>query len=344
MADRLKIGVTGCGAMARAVHLPLLARRADVEISAIAEPDPGATAMALEQVPGARAFTTLDAMLAGTPLDAVIVAAPTGEHASAARAVFAAGCHLYLEKPLAHCGAEGARVLDAWRASGRVGMMGFNMRFNPLYRRLRELIRSGRAGRPVYTRSVFATAPRAAAAWKRSRATGGGALLDLGAHHIDLMRFLFSREPVAVCATLESRHAEDDTALLELELAGGPRVHGFYSLAAAEQDQVEVHGDCARLSVSRFTSLDVAVIDNPGMRGGPLRRLVLTMSALAQLPEALRARRSPLREPGYALALDCFLQAVRTGRLAADAADLDDGYKCLAIIEAAERCARGTAT
>lgn len=343
MTDRLQIGVAGCGAIARQVHLPLLSRRADVQVTAIADPAPEALAIAQSIVPAARPFSALEGMLADAPLHAVIVALPTGTHASAARCVLAAGCHLYLEKPLAANVAEGETVLSAWRASGRIGMMGFNTRFNPRHQRLRELIRAGRAGRPVYARSVFATAMRPMPDWKRCRATGGGALLDLGAHHIDLMRFLFSREPVAIDGTLQSRCTEEDTAVLDMELAGGPHVHGFFSLAAAEQDHVEVHGDRARLAVSRFTSLDVQVIDNPDGGAGTLRRVGRQAAAIRYLPEALRARRAPLREPGYAIALDRFLEAVRTGRLAEDAADLEDGYACLAIIEAAERAARGRA-
>lgn len=340
MKSRLKVGIAGCGAIARVVHIPLLARRADVDVHALAESDAGALAAAHALVPAARRFATLEDMVAGAALDAVIVALPTGVHAAAATTVLGAGSDLYLEKPLAAHVADGEAVLDAWDASGRIGMVGFNGRFNPLYGRLRDLIRSGRAGTPVYARSVFATASREMPEWKRRRATGGGALLDLGAHHIDLMRYLFEREPVAVRATTTSRITEADTAMIELELEDGLTVHGFFSLAAAEHDHVEVYGAHARLSVSRFTSLDVAVIDNPGRGGGEAGRLLRRAGALRHLGAALRARRSPLREPGYALALDAFLEAVRCRRMPADGADLSDGYACLAVIDAAERSVR----
>lgn len=340
MPAPVKIGIAGCGVIARCVHIPLLARRGDVVVHALAESDPDALAEANLVCAGARPYATLEDMLEESRPDAVVVALPTGAHAGAARAVLEAGCDLYLEKPLASNLADGQAVVDAWRESGRIGMMGFNARFNPLHLRLRELVRSGRAGVPVYARSVFSAAPRAMPEWKRRRATGGGALLDLGAHHLDLMRFLFGREPVSVGATIESRITEHDTALVELELEGGPRVHGFYSLAASEHDQIEVYGDVARLSVARFTSLDVSVVDNPGAGGGALGRLARRAGAIRHVGAALRARRSPLREPGYAVALDRFIDAVRTRRLAADAADLADGADCLAIIDAAERSAR----
>ncbi len=340
MTDRLKVGIAGCGAIARQVHLPLLAARPDVAIHALVDADIDALSEASTRVRGARPYATIADMLAESRPDAVIVALPTAEHALAASAVLHAGCDLYLEKPLTAGLTEAAPVLDAWRASGRIGMMGFNERFNPLHCRLRDLLRSGRAGNPVFARTVFSVGAAAVPDWKRRRATGGGALLDLGSHRIDLMRFLFGREVVAVQATIESRRTEDDTVLVELELEEGPRVQGFFSLAAAEHDQIEVFGERARLAVSRFTSLDVAIVDNPGEGGGAAARMLRRVGALRQLPAAWRARRSPLREPGYAIALDRFVAAVRSRRLDADAADLDAGLACLAVIAAAERSAR----
>lgn len=340
----IRIGVAGCGAIARQVHLPLLEHRTDVRVTAVAESDSARLDAACRIAPHARPHADLASLLEDE-VDAVVVALPTGLHAAAAETVLNAGKHLYLEKPLAASLPEGSRVLDAWSRTGLVAMMGFNCRFNPLYRRLRSLLAAGRAGTPVYVRTVFATAPGRLADWKRSRATGGGVLLDLASHHVDLLRFLFVREVARVSATILSRDTEDDTALLELELAGGPHAHLFVSLAAAELEQVEVHGDRARLSVSRFTSLDVTVTENPSNPLGTLRRGVRSAGALRNLGSVLRARLAPLREPGYALALDQFLGAIqRGGGKATPKPDLADGYACLAVLEAAERSSRSGAS
>jgi predicted dehydrogenase len=336
----IRIGVAGCGAIARQVHLRLLQRRRDARVTAVADVDPAQLDAACRIVPRARPHPDLASLLADE-VDAVVVCLPTGLHAPAAEAVLGAGKHLYLEKPLALSLPEGGSVLDAWSASDRVGMIGFNCRFNPLYRRLRSLLAAGRAGTPVYVRAVFATAPGKVADWKRSRASGGGALLDLASHHVDLLRFLFAREVARVTATVLSRCTEDDTALLELELEQGPRAHLFVSLAASELEQMEVHGDRARLSVSRFTSLDVAVTENPSNFLGTLRQVARSAGAFRNLGSAMRARRAPLREPGYALALDRFLGAVHQGgRRATPEPNLADGYACLAVIEAAERSSK----
>jgi predicted dehydrogenase len=338
MSGPVRVGVAGCGAIAQLVHIPLLRARADVRITALADSDSAVLSQSVVQLRGVRAHSSLEAMLEEGELDAVVVTLPTALHAGAACAVLDAGLHLFLEKPLATTPADAADVLASWRRAGTVGTMGFNCRANPLLGELRDLLRSGRAGQPRYVRTVFATAPRELPAWKRQRDSGGGALLDLGAHHIDYVRYLTGSEVTGVRATIRSRVTDHDTALVELTLDSGVDVHMYFSLASAEAEHIEVHGDAARLAVSRFTSLAVDVIDNPGAGGGPVARVVRRMRGLRHVGRALGARRAPLREPGYALLLDAFITAVRTG--AHDGyADLADGFACAAVIAAAEQSA-----
>lgn len=336
MRDRLEVGVAGCGWIARQVHLPLLRQRSDVRLAALADSDAAALGEAARQVPGARTYAQVTDMLASETLDAVVVALPPALHSPASCAVFEAGAHLYLEKPIATTLDESTAIMRAWHRSGRVGMMGFNCRGNPLYATLRDLMRAGRAGQIVYLRTFFSTAARAHPGWKRERASGGGALLDLGVHHIDLIRFVTGREITAVRATVSSRASEHDTALLECQLEGGISTHSFFSLAAAEGDHVEVHGDQARLSVARYASLDVEVVDNPGRGLGVIGRSLRRVTALRNLPRAVRARRAPLREPGYALLLDRFVRECRSPSAPSYAPSIADGYAAAAVVAAAE--------
>ena len=334
--DQLRIGVAGCGAIARQVHLPLLRARPDVNLAAVADSDESALAEAVKRFHGARPFHSLDDMIAEGGLDAVVIALPTALHAAAACAVFDAGLHAYLEKPLATTVNDAASVTNAWRRSGSIGVMGFNCRANPLLLEMRELLRAGRAGRTLFLRTVFSTAASPLPEWKYQRATGGGVLLDLGSHHIDLIRFLTSTEITGARATITSRMSEQDTALLELQLDNGVATQSFFSLAAAEVDHVEVHGDAARLSVARFASLDVDIVDNPGRGRGPIGLALRRAGALRHLGRAIRARRAPLREPGYAALLDGFVRAAQTGVTPRGLPDIADGFACSAVIAAAE--------
>lgn len=334
--DSLRVGLAGCGNIARTVHLPLLHRRRDVNLVAVADSDEGALAQAVLH-PGVQRYRSVDEMLSEARLDAVVVAAPPAQHSSLARAAFDAGLHVYLEKPMAPSLDEGAAIMRAWQRSGRVGVMGFNSRANRLHVRLRELIRAGRAGATVYIQTFFSSAAQSLPEWKRHRDSGGGALLDFGVHHIDLIRFLTGSEITGVRASVTSRTSEQDTALLELQLAGGIGAHAFFSLAAAEGDHVEVHGDRARLTVDRYSSMDVAIIDNPGRGFGMVGRVLRHVAAVRHLPHAMEARRSPLREPGYAVLLDRFVRAALSGRAPSDAPDIADGFAATAVVAAAER-------
>ncbi|HSG46624.1 MAG TPA: Gfo/Idh/MocA family oxidoreductase [Longimicrobiales bacterium] len=336
---RHRIGIVGCGVVARTVHVPLLRTRTDIQVRALVDPDPVARAEAARSFPGAAVYDDVESAVEGAELDAVVITAPTAVHAPITIACLNRGWDVYVEKPLASTLREANEVLRAWQASGRMGVMGFNARFHPLMRRLKDRLGEGRAGPPVQVRTVFTTAPRELPPWKRQRATGGGALLDLGAHHIDLVRYLFGLRIVAARAAVDSRRTEHDTAALEMVLEGGLRVLGHYSLAAAEREAVEVHGEEARLVVSRFTSLDVTITGNPG-RDPLLARLGRGVAALTRLGAALRYRRAPFRDPGYALVLGRFIAAVGTREMSPDTPDLRDGWECLAVIDAAERSLR----
>lgn len=335
--SQLRVGVAGCGTIARQVHLPLLQRRRDVKLVAVADSDGDALAEAVHRsAGGAQAYRSTEDMLREGELDAVVLALPPALHSSAACAAFDAGLDVYIEKPLAHTLEDGAAIMSAWRRSGRIGVMGFNCRANPLHLRLRHLMRAGRAGNIVYLQTFLSSAARSLPDWKRQRATGGGVLLDLGVHHIDLIRFLTGREVTGVRGSVSSRFSEHDTAMLELQLEGGIGAHAFFSLAAAEGDHVEVHGDVARLAVARYTSLDVNITDNPGRGLGVVGRVLRRAGAVRYLARAVEARRSPLREPGYAVLLDRFIRAGLTGVRPTDVPDIADGFAATAVVAAAE--------
>jgi myo-inositol 2-dehydrogenase / D-chiro-inositol 1-dehydrogenase len=250
----LKIGVMGCGGIARAVHLPLLSRLPQVEVVALAEADPERRAAAAKWARGASLFAGYPELLRESAAEAVLICLPNALHAEAAIASFEHGRHVYLEKPLATGLADARSVLSAWKTAGVTGMIGFNYRFNPLYQEARRQIASGRLGKLVGVRSVFATSAANLPAWKRSRAGGGGVLLDLASHHLDLVRFFFDQEICAVSADLRSLRSEGDSAVLQLRLSDGLLVQSLFSFRAVEEDRFEVYGETGKLTVDRYLS------------------------------------------------------------------------------------------
>jgi predicted dehydrogenase len=224
---------------------------------AVADPDARALASAEQVAPSAARFADYRELLTRDDIDAVVVALPTALHASAGIDVLAARKHLYLEKPIAATLPDAERLVECWRASGRVGAMGFNYRFHPLYLRLRELVRSGEIGTIIAMRSVFAAPTDALPAWKARRDSGGGALLDLGIHHIDLARYLLDREVRTVGAQVHSIKSDNDRVTLDLDLDDGVVAQAFFAFGAVEEDRIEVYGDGGKLTIDRHHSLTV---------------------------------------------------------------------------------------
>ena len=337
MSSPVRTALVGCGSLGRLVHLPILSSLPGTRLVAVADPDARALAAVEQLAPTAARFADRRELLTRDDVDAVVVALPTALHASAGIDVLAAGKHLYLEKPIAATLPDARRLVDCWRVSARVGVMGFNYRFHPLYRRLKSMVGDGAIGSLVAMRTVFAAPTDELPAWKARRDTGGGALLDLGIHHIDLVRFLLGREVRSVGAQIHDIRSESDRVTLDLELDGGIVVQSFFAFGAVEEDRVEVYGDAGKLTIDRHHSLTVErrptrVGSSRGQRlglgyRGPRFRDLLGSPVLSP------RLRAPTAEPSFRASLAHFIGAVNRANDAIP--DLDDGLRALEVVAAA---------
>jgi predicted dehydrogenase len=311
---------------------------AEVELVALAEADPEQRAQARRRAPAAAVFADYADLLSTADMSAVVICLPNSLHAKAAAMALRQGKHVYLEKPLASSLDEARAVLAAWQDAQTVGMIGFNFRFNKLYQRLRWHLQAGTVGKCVCVRSVLSLAARTIIpAWQQVRESGGGALLDLASHHIDLIHYLFGREVREVFARIESQRFEGDCATLELRLSDGLMVQSFFSLSAVDEDRFDVYGERGKLSVDRHLSLD-AEITGPSRDFARLKRLTAGLKSLAGSHYIFQKALAPVYEPSYRTALGIFVAAAQSNQPASP--DLWDGYRSLAVIDAAEKSAR----
>lgn len=185
-------------------------------------------------------FTDLPALLAREGVDVVDCSLPNHLHREALLLAFQAGRHVYCEKPLAVNAAEAREVAQAAGKAGvQVGMT-FNYRFIPALMRARELIDRGAVGRIYSFRAEYYHSgyqdPERPQSWRMRRSqAGGGALVDLGAHLVDLVRHLlgeydavralthtYIRERPVVRGAGEKEPVDvDDAAWLEVRLKSG---------------------------------------------------------------------------------------------------------------------------
>ena len=328
----LRVGVIGCGKLAREVHLPLLARRA--EIIALADPSEAALAAAAPLAPRAELCEKASELLAFRP-DAVVIGTPSGLHAAIALQAVAAGIPFYLEKPISINLAEARRLLAAVGEQEVSAVVGFNLRFHPLYQEASHLIERGAIGRVIGARTVF-TSDTPLPSWKEARSTGGGALLDLFSHDADILACLLAEPVESVSAQAATRSSEDDTAWVECRFADGVVTQSFVAFGAPSQATIEIYGDRGRLFIDRYSGLGVRHV--AGARG-PLGELAGAVREFLNGLPYLRAKSvAPWHDPSYAPALESFLTCVRDRRVPRPS--LHDGMASLAVVLAAEESAR----
>jgi myo-inositol 2-dehydrogenase/D-chiro-inositol 1-dehydrogenase len=328
---KVRVGLVGCGELSRRVHLVNLARQGG-QIVALVDPDPENLRTISALAPAASCFSDVGPLLEQQGVEAVVIASPTRLHLNFAETALAAGKHVYVEKPVIFEPPTRPVVV-----SPLICAVGFNLRFHPLLRDLRAKIQSGRVGRVLTLRTVFTQAGTPGRAWRRERKTCGGALLDLGSHHLDLIRFLTGSEVTQVTAVLESRYSEHDTVWVDFTLLDGSRVQGFFAYASADDELVEVYGEAGRLAVRRYSSLEV---DEQSAHGAHERQRQLGkfLRLPLRLPYLFRKFRSTLHEPSHELAMKNFLDSIR-GSIEAEGADLVDARHNSRLLLACERSA-----
>jgi len=222
----------GCGqiAQAHAAALRFLAADGVARISAVADPDPDGVER-IAAIVGHLDHTYADGteLIDDPTVDAVAVVAPTRFHRDLIEAVAAAGKPLFTEKPLAPNFAAVCEIADAVEAARIPAQVGFQSRFHPIVRRLRDWVVEGELGLPMaYTIRDDQFWPTGAVvpghtSWRAQRAqAGGGALLEHSIHSCDVACWLFG--PVArVYAT--TRHVfgfdVEDVAAVTIEHDSG---------------------------------------------------------------------------------------------------------------------------
>ncbi len=183
----LRIGVIGAGVIGQ-LRARTIRDSAATDLAAVCDVVPSAAAAAAGA--GVPALADLDRFFE-QPMDAVVVCSPVQFHEEAAVRALEAGLHVLCEKPLANTAAGCRRMTEAAVASDRVLAVGFNLRYFPSFRFLRDTISAGVIGEVEHVRLLAGHDGLAnfRAEWQyRAPESGGGATMDIGIHLSDLGR------------------------------------------------------------------------------------------------------------------------------------------------------------
>jgi len=201
---RPRLGFLGVGWIGRHRMEKMLETGA-VEVAAIADPSPEMAAEAAKLAPEAQLVSTLDDLL-DARVDGVVIATPSAMHAEQSIRALERGTAVFCQKPLGRTAAEVRAVVDAARAADRLLAVDLSYRFTEGMQRIRQLIQAGELGHVYAVDLVFHNAYGPDKPWFYDPAlSGGGCVMDLGVHLVDLALWALDFPEVAdVSGTLLS--------------------------------------------------------------------------------------------------------------------------------------------
>ena len=192
MSEKIRIGIIGCGV--GRFHARQYASMADVELVALAGLDQDRCQEIARQHNIPRLYRDYSELIAQPDVDAVSVCVPNHLHAPVTLAALEAGKHVLVEKPLATTVTDGEAMAQAAARTGRVLMVAFNYRFRTDSQALKRHVEAGKLGEIYFVHTGWLRdqgIPAGAEGWFGDKArSGGGCLIDLGVHMLDLALWL----------------------------------------------------------------------------------------------------------------------------------------------------------
>ncbi|MBM4466820.1 MAG: inositol 2-dehydrogenase [Chloroflexi bacterium] len=267
MSTKVNVGVIGAGRIGR-LHAEHLAYRVpDANIVAIADVrlDAAEKCAAELQIPSV--VQDHHEIMENPDIEAVIICSSTDTHAPFIEEAAAAGKHIFCEKPIDFDLARIDRALEAVDKAGVKLQVGFNRRFDPNFKRVREMVAAGKIGMPHILRITSRDPGPPPIEYIK---VSGGIFLDMTIHDFDMARYLIGSEVSEIYAAggvmvdPEIGEAGDiDTAVITLRFANGVigTIDNSRKAVYGYDQRVEVFGSEGMVAVSNNT-LDTAVYSN----------------------------------------------------------------------------------
>ena len=251
----LRWGVIGAGGVARRRTMPAINLARDAELKALMVRDQARADALAEEFGAAYAYSDWRELLANPEVDAVHIATPVYLHTEQVIAAAEAGKHVLCDKPMAMDVAGCREMIAACRANGVHMQVCFLMRFGSLNRRLKQLVVEGRFGKILSARAtIFKWLPLDDDSWRvKPELGGGGVLMDLGAHTIDLLSYIVGppKTAFALCSNFVTSWKAEETASVLLRAESGAHMVIEHSFRAKGGDiTVEINGSEASALVS----------------------------------------------------------------------------------------------
>lgn len=224
MGKKVKWGVIGSGGIARRRTIPEgIIQSANAELVSVYDIDTETNRAVAEEF-NATAYGSIEELL-GSDIDAVYVASPTINHLEQVISCARKKKHVLCEKPLGLTVKEAEKMVKTCNQEGVYLGTGFMMRFSAQHQTALKMIQEGKLGQPVYGRAQLSCwYPPIEGAWRQDPKTGGGgSLVDMGSHCIDLLEMFFGKIKSVSCFINNNIHSykSEDSAVVSLFFENG---------------------------------------------------------------------------------------------------------------------------
>lgn len=258
-AKTIRVGVIGAGRIGK-IHAENLATRVPgATVVAIADPNVAAAKELAEKLHVEAFYEDYRKIIEDKTIDAVAICSSTDTHAKFMTEAAEAGKHIFCEKPIDHTLEKIDRALAAVNKAGVKCQIGFNRRFDPNFKKVREMVLEGKVG-DVHILRITSRDP--AAPPVSYVKVSGGMYLDMTIHDFDMARYLSGSEVVEVYAAggvmvdPEIGKAGDiDTAIITLKFANGAigTIDNSRQAVYGYDQRVEVFGSKGMVAVANNT-------------------------------------------------------------------------------------------
>lgn len=201
--SKVRVGIIGCGGIANGKHMPSLKKLKNVEMTAFCDIIEARALSAKEKfgTPDAKIYTDYKALLEDKTIDVVHVLTPNRSHSQITVDALEAGKHVMCEKPMAINSKEAQSMLDAAKRTGKKLSIGYQSRHRPDSLYLKQEVDNGTFG-DIYYAKATAIRRRAVPTWGvflNEFEQGGGPLIDIGTHALDLTLWMLQNYKPKYC-------------------------------------------------------------------------------------------------------------------------------------------------
>jgi predicted dehydrogenase len=219
---RVRWGLVGLGAIAGHQHLPAINESENAELIAVCSRSEQKAKEWAKRFGARKVYSDYSKMIRDPEIDVIDITTPNIFHSKQTIMAAEMGKHVFCEKPMANTVKECDEMIAACKRNNVKLMIGYMLRFKPHHIKIKKLIEDGALGTPFFGRAQyhFWLPDESESYLKNPRLGGGGALMDVGVHCIDILRFLIGEviEVAAYTDTIIHKYPTDSISLLLLKL------------------------------------------------------------------------------------------------------------------------------